>query len=236
MKKHEGRHLPSQVVGTGEGPYVLQASLKLFMYSLLFFYHILYSNRSFPPPFLPPCPAFPLSQIYSLPLREERRVGLPQRSIKHAIRSYNETRHILSHQGWTGHRSRRKGFPPVDKRVRNSPYAQCQPFHKNTTLLSYTIHAENPLDLLGSLISASSHVYPSVDYVHLVLLSIIGIKFFQSTLIRVQSLLQPTTQQRQQKRKVIRTQGSRHAQKQFFSEESNSLLSGYQWFSPVANT
>jgi hypothetical protein len=45
----------------------------------------------------------------------QTRAGLPRISTKHGVTSYNKTRHILSHQGWTRQPSRRNSVSKVGK-------------------------------------------------------------------------------------------------------------------------
>lgn len=61
-------------------------------------------------------------QINPTSASSQKTAGLPGISTKYCITCYyNKTRHILSHQDWTRHHSRRKRVLQVDKRVSDIP-------------------------------------------------------------------------------------------------------------------
>lgn len=66
-----------------------------------------------------PNPTFPLPKIY-LPDCPQKKIGPSVTSTKLFITSYNRTRQIPSHSGWTRQPRRRKRVPQVGKRIRDS--------------------------------------------------------------------------------------------------------------------
>lgn len=97
---------------------------------------------------------FPRSTSHPLYLLSEKKSGLPGTLTKHSITSYSKTRHIASHQGWMRQPRRRKRFPQIYNRVRDSLCSH-QGFHKNTKLHVEDLDETPPV----SLISVSPHEF-----------------------------------------------------------------------------
>lgn len=135
---------------------LLKGATEYFFFS--FFSPLMYYiwTRVYPPSIPSISPQFPLPQIHfppSIPpLRKKS--GLSGTLTKHSITSNNKTRHIASHQGWMRQPCRRKRFPQIYNRVRDSLCSH-QGFHKNTKLHVEDLGETPPV----SLISVSPHEF-----------------------------------------------------------------------------